>query len=467
MISESKELLEQMRHDAIQCFKASLKPVDPYEAVQRFITLEDSRLILGQKEKPVEVLNINDYERIFIVGGGKATAPMAKAMEEILGNRITKGLIVVKYGFTEKLSYTETIEAGHPLPDRNGIIGTKSILELMEDAGERDLVISLISGGGSALLTQPSGNIKLEEKQEMTKRLLNCGASIDEINCIRKHISLTKGGQMARAAFPATIINLMLSDVVGDRMDVIASGPFVPDMSSFKDARAILEKYKLDNVPQTIREHLKKGLDENIPDTPKKGDPAFDKVYNLIIGSNILALEAAEEEARKLGYKTLILSSMIEGETKDIAGAHVAIAREIIKTGRPLPPPCCIISGGETTVTIKGKGEGGRNQEFCLVSANKIRDLPERVVILSGGTDGNDGPTDAAGGVVDPLSIKRGQAAGLNAAEYLENNDSYNYLKKTGDLLVTGPTNTNVMDVRLVLVKQKSFLPLPYKIRLC
>ncbi|MGD9158747.1 MAG: glycerate kinase [Desulfobacteraceae bacterium] len=453
MMSGSENLLDQMRTEAIQCFKASLKPVNPYEAVKRFVRLEGSQLKTGPEEKPVNQLNIDDYERIFLVGGGKATAPMARAMEDLLRDRITKGLIVVKYGFTDELSYTETVEADHPLPDRNGVSGTKKILELTKSAGDRDLVFSLISGGGSALLPQPAGNILLEEKQAMTQKLLKCGASIDEINCIRKHISSTKGGQMARSAFPATTINLMLSDVVGDRMDVIASGPFVPDMSSFKDARGIIEKYKLEDIPESVKNHLKAGMDGNIEDTPKEGDPVFDKVYNLIIGSNILALEAAEEEAKKLGYKTLILSSMIEGETKDIAGAHCAIAREIVKTGRPMSPPCCIISGGETTVTIKGKGMGGRNQEFCLVSAMDISDMKENVVMLSGGTDGNDGPTDAAGGIVDPLTLKRGKTAGISAVEYFNNNDSYNYLKKTGDLLITGPTKTNVMDVRMVLVK--------------
>ncbi len=452
-MSGSENLLDQMRSEAAQCFKASLKPVNPYEAVKRFIRLKDSRLNIGAKEKTVADFDLDDYENIFLVGGGKATAPMARAMEDLLGNRITKGLIVVKYGFTDELTYTETVEADHPLPDQNGVGGTKKILELVDRAGEKDLVFSLISGGGSALLPQPAGNIVLEEKQAMTQKLLRCGASIDEINCIRKHISSTKGGQMARTAFPATTINLMLSDVVGDKMDVIASGPFVPDMSSFKDACGIIEKYRLNDIPQSIKDYLNAGLEGRIEDTPKDGDPVFDKVYNLIIGSNILALEAAEAEAQRLGYKTLILSSMIEGETKDIACAHAAIAREIVKTGRPLPSPCCIISGGETTVTIRGKGMGGRNQEFCLVAAMNISGIEKNIVMLSAGTDGNDGPTDAAGGMVDPLTLKRGEAAGISAEEFFNNNDSYNYLKKTGDLLMTGPTKTNVMDVRVILVR--------------
>ncbi len=452
-MSGSDNLLDQMRSEAVQCFKASLKPVNPYEAVKRFIRVEHNRLTAGPAENPVAIIDLDDCRNIIIVGGGKATAPMARAMEDLLGDRITSGLVVVKYGFTDNLKYTETVEADHPLPDENGVAGTKRILELINNAGEKDLVFSLISGGGSALLPQPAGSISLKEKQALTQKLLKSGASIDEINCIRKHISSTKGGQMARAAYPATTINLMLSDVVGDRMDVIASGPFVPDMNTFNDAMAIIKKYSLDNIPVSISDHLKAGCSGKINDTPKEGDDVFSRVYNLIIGSNILALEAAEKEAQKLGYKTIILSSMMEGETQDIAGAHTAIAREVLKTGRPLTPPCCIISGGETTVTIKGKGMGGRNQEFCLSAAEDISGLPERVVMLSGGTDGNDGPTDAAGGVVDPGTIQRGLALNLKAREYLENNDSYNYLKKTGDLLITGPTNTNVMDVRLVLIR--------------
>lgn len=453
MPAESGNLLAQIRTEAIKCFNASLKPVNPYEAVKRFVRLEGNILVVGKKKNKITEIRLEDYDRIFIVGGGKATAPMARAMEEILGKKVTEGFINVKYGFTDKLTFTEITEADHPLPDKNGVEGTKKVLELIEKAGEKDLIFSLISGGGSALLPHPAGNITLEEKQAVTRKLLECGASIDEINCIRKHISSSKGGQMARAAFPATTINLMLSDVVGDRMDVIASGPFVPDMSSYSDSWKIIEKYGLEDIPGSVRDHLQAGLSGKIEDTPKTGDPIFEKISNVVIGSNILALEAAAEEAERLGYGTIILSSMIEGETKDIARVHAAIAREIIKTGRPEEAPCCIISGGETTVTIKGSGMGGRNQEFCLVAAMDIKDMPERVVVLSGGTDGNDGPTDAAGAVVDPLTIARGDSAGISASEYLNNNDSYHYLKKTNDLLITGPTNTNVMDVRLVLVR--------------
>lgn len=442
----------KMRSDAEAIFTASVRRVDPYAATREFVRLRDGTLRLGTEKSSAITFDVNGFDRVFVVGGGKATAPMARALEDVLEGRIDRGLINVKYGFGEPLSRIDVREAGHPLPDERGVVGTKNILKLLEDAKAGDLVFSLISGGGSALLPLPAEGISLEEKQSVTKSLLECGASIDEINTVRKHISSAKGGQMARAVFPATTVNLMLSDVVGDRMDVIASGPFVPDSSSFQDARAILSKYAL-SVPVSVRKHLEKGLEGKIPETPKKGDPLFRHVYNFVIGSNILALEAAQKEAEKLGYTCLILSSMVEGETREVAKVHAAIAKEILQTARPIAPPACVISGGETTVTIRGKGLGGRNQEFSLASALELAGLPERVLVLSGGTDGNDGPTSAAGAIVDPLTLERGAALGMRAAEYLENNDSYHFFERTGELLVTGPTKTNVMDVRLILVK--------------
>jgi hydroxypyruvate reductase len=444
--------LETMRAEARSIFIDCLKAVDPFEAVKRFVHVEGDRLILGMKGAPETELDMTEFDRIFLVGAGKATAPMARAIEDLLGERIQKGIINVKYGFTEDLAFTEVIEAGHPVPDENGVKGTQKILDLLHGAAERDLIFSVISGGGSALLPHPEENMTLEEKQKITRQLLACGASIDEINAVRKHIASSKGGQMARAAFPATIVNLMLSDVVGDKMDVIASGPFVPDSSTFKDVEAIFRKYDMEDVPASIREHLKAGIEGRIPETPKENDAIFDRVFNFIVGSNIMALETASEKARALGYETLILSSMVEGETREVALVHTAIAKEIVKTGRPIPPPACIISGGETTVTIRGDGLGGRNQEFGLAACIDLVGLPPRVVVLCGGSDGNDGPTDAAGAVVDPFTVTRGREAGMEAADYLKNNDAYHFLEKTQDLLMTGPTNTNVMDVRLVLV---------------
>jgi hydroxypyruvate reductase len=443
-----------MRSDARKLFDAAVKRVDPFQAVKSFVRLSGSRLVLGPEEGSGETpLPLESFEHVYVTGGGKASAPMAKALEEILGERISGGLIVVKYDFTEPLKFLEIMEAAHPLPDGKGVEGARRILELLQGAGEKDLILSLISGGGSALLPLPAGGITLAEKQAMTRMLLECGASIGEINAVRKHISLSKGGQMARAAFPATTINLMLSDVVGDRLDVIASGPFVPDSSTFGDAWSILEKYRLKTAPAAVREYLEKGMKGEAEETPKNGDPVFKNVRNFVIGSNILALEAAEQQARKLGYNTVILSSMVEGETREVAHVHTAIAKEILATGRPVPAPACLISGGETTVAIRGKGTGGRNQEFCLASAVDISDLPLRVVVASGGTDGNDGPTDAAGAVVDSLTYRRGKELGMNPEAYLDDNDAYPFLEKTGDLLITGPTKTNVMDVRFVLVR--------------
>jgi glycerate 2-kinase len=453
MDAETPDLLSKMRSQAQELFRASLRRVDPYEAVRRFVRLEGNTLLLDEEGESKTVLDLQAFARVFVVGGGKATAPMARAVEDILGERIRKGIINVKYGFAEELVRTELVEAGHPLPDQKGLEGARKILDLLQSAGERDLIFSLISGGGSALLPLPAGIITLAEKQALTKKLLECGASIDEINAIRKHISLSKGGQLARAAFPATTVNLMLSDVVGDRMDVIASGPFVPDESSFKEAWAIIEKYEITDIPESIKVHLQKGLRGEIPETPKAGDLVFSRVHNRIVGSNLLALEAAKDEAERMGYRTLILSSRVEGETKEVARVHTAIAKEILASGQPLRPPACVVSGGETTVTIRGHGLGGRNQEFCLAAALDLADLPPRVVVLSGGTDGNDGPTPAAGAIVDQQTVQRGIRAGMNAAEYLRNNDSFRFFEKTGELLMTGPTKTNVMDVRLVLVR--------------
>ncbi len=446
-------LLKQIRSEAEEIFKSSVKAVDPYNAVKRFVRVEDNSLILSVKDQTMVKLDLMKYDRISIVGGGKATAPMARAIEDLLGDKIHQGLINVKYGFTQPLAITKITEANHPLPDQNGVKGTRKIIDFLQSAGEKDLIFSLISGGGSALLPQPAGKISLSEKQELTSSLLACGASIDEINTVRKHISSSKGGQMARAAYPATTVNLMLSDVVGDKMDVIASGPFTPDSSTFKEVLEIFNKYDLEDISTTIREHIMAGIEGQIPETPKANDPVFEPVFNIIVGSNILALEAAREKAQALGYETLILSSAVEGETREVALVHSAIAKEIVRTGRPIPPPACIISGGETTVTIRGKGLGGRNQEFGLAAAMDIVDLPPRVVILSGGTDGNDGPTDAAGAVVDPFTVKRGEGEGMRAADFLNDNDAYHFFEKTKDLLMTGPTNTNVMDVRLILVR--------------
>jgi hydroxypyruvate reductase len=386
------------------------------------------------------------------LGAGKAAAKMASAVEELLPDKISSGIVIVKYGHKLPLNLVEIVEAGHPLPDEAGVAGTTRIVELLRQATEEDLVILLLSGGGSALLPCPVDPITLEDKIRTSQTLLDCGATIHEINAVRKHISKIKGGRLARLAHPATLVSLILSDVVGDDLDAIASGPTVPDSSSFADCLLVVERYELkEKIPPRVRAFLEAGARGEVEETPKAGEPIFQHVRNVIVGNNRMAVEAARVKAEGLGYNTLALSSFIEGEAKVVAAAHAAIAKEIITTGNPIRRPACVLSGGETTVAVRGAGLGGRNQEFSLAAAAAI-DGADGVVILSGGTDGTDGPTDAAGGVVDGTTLQRGRDKGLDAADFLRRNDSHRFLSTVGDLLVTGPTLTNVMDLRLVLI---------------
>jgi hydroxypyruvate reductase len=325
-------------------------------------------------------------------------------------------------------------------------------LDQVKGLGAEDLVLVLISGGGSALTPAPVEGISLVEKQALTKALLACGADIREMNMLRKHISLIKGGQLARAAAPARVFTLILSDIVGDQLDAIASGPTVPDPTTYGDALGILDKYRIrQEIPASIRTHLESGAAGKVPETPKPTDPLFGRVKSLMVASNIQALEAAKMEAQRLGLVPMILSSFIEGETREIARMHAALALEVRASGNPIKPPMCFITGGETTVTLKGKGKGGRNQEFSLAAALDIAGLSD-VVVLSAGTDGTDGPTDAAGAIADGETVKRAIAAGLKPRAALDGNDAYPFFERLGDLIITGPTRTNVMDVRLVLV---------------
>ena len=433
-------------------FSKALSAVDPSKILKDRIRIEKDRLWIRIEENSEKYFDLNTFHKIFLVGTGKASNSMAKAVEEIFGDRMTKGVVTTKYGHLLPLKKTEIIEAGHPIPDQKGYEGAKKIQGLLKKSGPKDLVIFILSGGGSALLPFPADGIELKEKQEMTQLLLDCGADIKEINTIRKHISRMKGGWLTRWAYPSTVIGFILSDVVGDQLDVIGSGPTVPDPSTFEEAWEILKKYDLLNeIAPPIQKHLILGKEGKVEETPKPGDVVFERVYNSLIGSNILALRAAEKEATSLGLNTLILSSSIEGETREASRFHTAIAKEVISSGNPIPKPACILSGGETTVTIKGKGLGGRNQEFALAGALEISGI-EKVVLLSGGTDGTDGPTDASGAMVDHTTVHRAKSMGLDPKAHLENNDAYPFFQKLGDLLITGPTHTNVMDVRILLV---------------
>ncbi|HYL73639.1 MAG TPA: glycerate kinase [Bryobacteraceae bacterium] len=423
--------------DARRILRSAIAAADAGLAVERCLR-RNRRTLAGR------------YRNVYVVGAGKACAAMARPIERLLGKRITAGLINVKYGHAGRgLRRIEANECGHPVPDRNGEAGARCIAQMARDAVAEDLIVCLISGGASALLPLPAPPVTLEDTQETTRLLLACGANIHEMNCVRKHISQVQGGQLARLAYPAKVLTLILSDVVGDDLDVIGSGPTVPDRSTFAEARGVFEKYRIwGKVPANVRERLA----GNAPETPKPGDKIFGKVWNAIAGSNRLAVDAAARQARALGYRTLVLSTFMEGETREVARVHAAIAKEIRASGRPVKPPACVISGGETTVTIRGRGLGGRNQEFALAAALDIAGMKE-TVILSAGTDGTDGPTDAAGAIADGATVSRAHAKSIDAGAFLANNDSYHFFEAVGGLIKTGPTGTNVADVRIMLVR--------------
>jgi hydroxypyruvate reductase len=404
------------RSHARQIFNAALKAADPYAAVLAHLSPEDPLL--------------RRAKRIFLLGAGKASAPMARAVEKVCGRRIAASCVVVKDGHTVPLRYTELRESGHPVPDERGVAAARRIAALAAEATAEDLVICCISGGASALMPLPAPGISLAEKQEITRRLLAAGANIHEMNAVRKHLSAIKGGQLARLAAPAPVLTLILSDVIGDDVSTIGSGPTPPHTTTHAEVKSKLERH---------------GINHPLPalETPKK----LSNVTNRIVGSNAQSIRAAAAKAKELGYKPLVLSTTIEGETREIARMHVAIARECLRSGKPVRPPVCLLSGGETTVTLRGPGKGGRNQEFALAAALELRN-EARILVLSAGTDGTDGPTDAAGAFATGATARDLRAA--RAA--LDANDSYTFLGQTGDLLITGPTRTNVMDVRILLV---------------
>lgn len=363
---------------------------------------------------------------------------MAEAVLQGLGRPIDAGIVVTKYGHTtRKIKEFQCLESGHPIPDERGVQAAGMVEEMLRELNARDLLISCLSGGASALLPAPAAGLSFAEKQETTGRLLRAGANIHELNTVRKHLSRLKGGRLAALAYPATVVSLLLSDVIGDDLAVIGSGLTAPDPSTLEDARAVMEKFGL-QLPDAVSE------------TPKPGDPIFDSVRNVIVGSNRLALTAAAAQAKKLGYRRLILSSSMQGETREVARVHAQILREVCSSGNPIKPPACILAGGETTVTVRGAGQGGRNQEFALAAAIEIGGLPN-VLVLSAGTDGTDGPTDAAGAIATGTTLRRAEKLGLSALDHLNRNDSYPFFDALGDLIKTGPTGTNVMDVHLLL----------------
>jgi hydroxypyruvate reductase len=435
------------RDKALAILYAALAAVNPVEAVKRFVSLEDSSLRVGRRS-----YDLRRCQRIIVVGAGKASAAMAQGLEEVLGDRIATGLVNVKYGHSAPTRIVAVQEAGHPIPDENGLLGAQRIRQMVDGAGGDDLVICLLSGGGSALLALPAPEVTLEDKQGLTELLLRCGATINEINTVRKHLSCLKGGNLARLACPAQVVSLVLSDVVGSPLDVIASGPTVPDPSTFGDAWQVLERYGLTSTaPASVVKRLSRGRQGLIPDTPKPGDLAFARVQNLIIGSSETAAAAAEKKAQELGFNTLLLSTYVEGEAREVARVLAGLAKEVYFHHRPLARPACLIASGETTVTVKGDGLGGRNQELALAAAIALEGLVD-VTVLSAATDGSDGPTDAAGAIVDGSTVERARARGLNPADHLARNDSYRFFQALEEQLVTGPTRTNVNDLYLALI---------------
>jgi len=425
---------------------AALIAVDPAQAVAAHLQRRGHRLSINGRTYALDRIR-----RLLVVGAGKAGAPMAAQTAVILGDDLTAGLVIVKEGYgappqtiSDRL---QLIEAGHPLPDERGVEGAQRMAALLADCTADDLVICLISGGGSALLTAPVSGVSLADMQALTSMLLASGASINEINTLRKHLEQLKGGGLARFVFPAQIATLILSDVIGDPLDMIASGPTAPDRTTFQDAWAVLQRYHLtDRVPASVREHLERGLRGQEAETPKPGDAVFQRVQNLIIGNNYQAAVAAMQQAKREGFNILLLTTFLQGEARQAGRFLAAVLRQAATTGQPIGRPACIIAGGETTVTLTGDGLGGRNQELALAAIPDLAGLPD-IALITLATDGGDGPTDAAGAVVTGETQARASQAGLNVADYLQRNDSYHFFQQLNDLLRTGPTRTNVNDL--------------------
>jgi len=426
---------------------AALEAVDPYRLIKDQITVENDKLTVRDRE-----VDLGKFKNIYVVGAGKASAPMAVALEELLLPKITDGVVVVKYGHSKKTKKIKIVEAGHPIPDKNSLLGTKKILELIDRAGQNDLVFVLLSGGGSALLEMLPGEIELNDLENLNNALLSSGASIDEINTVRKHVSLVKGGQLLSRTNSATVITLILSDVISDPLESIASGPTAPDPTTFSQALSILQKYDLlSKTAPSILNRIKQGIEGKIKETPDENDKIFRRAQNIILGNNLLALKKAREIAVQAGFKSLILTDRINGEVREIAKVLAAVFESSVKNKEPLGSPGCFLLGGEPTVTIKGAGLGGRNQEMVLAMLLYLKNVKQPFYFCSVGTDGTDGPTDAAGAWIDENSFRKTLELNLDPAAFLDENDSYHFFKQTNQHIKTGPTGTNVMDLMIFL----------------
>lgn len=424
---------------------AGLQAVDPYAAVCRQVRFRRGQLIIGSRRYPLAT-----QQRLVVVGAGKASARMAQALERQVGARIDDGLVVVKYGHGAPTKKIRILEAGHPVPDEAGLQASRAMMALIGTLKSHDLLIVLLSGGASSLLPSPAAGITLKDKQLTTKLLLRSGATIQEMNAVRKHLSCVKGGQLA-AATSARVASVILSDVIGNDLGTIGSGPTAPDLTTFQDAWMILERYDVTGkIPASVRRHLEAGIKKILPETPKAGAALFRRVNNLIIGDNRAAVDAVAKTAKGQRLRTLVLSTTITGEARELAKFFGAIAREIAVHGRPMVRPCCVIVGGEPTVTIRGQGTGGRAQEFALAAALEIAGLPD-VWVAGFATDGTDGPTSVAGAVVDGRTVARAKLSKLDLSGALQDNDAYTFFERLHGHIVTGPTGTNVNDLYLLL----------------
>jgi glycerate 2-kinase len=426
-----------MKEHLREIFSAGLAAADPKEAVLRSVRLEGSSFLGGSESF--------EADRVFVLAAGKAAGAMTQAAEELLGERLAGGLVVTKYGHEASSEKLETIFAAHPEPDESGVEAARRAEELAGSLEEGDLLLALISGGASALLADPAPDVGLQDMQRLTRVLLRSGADIGEINTVRKHISVLKGGGLVSLAAPAPTLALLLSDVVGDDPSAIASGLTAPDPTTLEEAQRILKRYEIE-PPESVVEYLK-----SVEETPKPGDALFEGVVNVVCGSGRHAAEAAAEKARKLGYEPLILSTVLTGDARGIGSVYAAVIREVLESGNPAPAPCAFLSGGEATVTVRGEGTGGPNQEFALTLAVEL-DGVEGWAAFAADTDGNDGPTEAAGGLVTGATAEEIRDNGVDPEEALENNDAYSALEAGEALLVTGPTGTNVNDLRVALV---------------
>ncbi len=438
-------LFTRWKNDALAILKAGIRVASPEQAIRR--ALRRSNHIIetpaGEIRLPV---------RLYVYGAGKASAYMARAVERICGDCIEGGIVITKEGHGCELEKIDLYEASHPIPDERGLEASWRLIESARERNEEDVVFFLLSGGASALFEVPVEGVTLQDIQEATSLLLKSGATIHEMNAVRKHLSRVKGGQLARIFYPARVYTFIISDVVGDSLDVIGSGPTVPDHSTFHDALDVLEKYKLiHDIPSSVKTYLEAGAQGHHPETVKEGDVIWERCSSSVILNNLRALNGAEKVARFRGYRTLVLSHLIEGETHETARFLVRIAQSVARTGKPIPPPACILMGGETSLNVKGNGLGGRNQELVLYGATLLHPM-DPIVIGSVGTDGTDGPTDAAGALITPFDLVRAREIHLSLHEYLVRNDSYHFHEKLGTLIKTGPTGTNVMDIMMALI---------------